>query len=163
MAKAQRSAAAPSTDDEPDATGSVMVDNRTSHIKVFWTRDAGDGKLAPPGREAQGHHRAYRILPGFNAAVPRQVWDLMMDHPGWRRWLEGNEVHVMDKGPTSLREGEALDMIERSASVDGMQRWHKIEQRPPVKAALAKKIVDMNQLATGKKTVLTDASTLEVG
>lgn len=162
MAKAQRSTAAPSTDDEP-ATGPVMVDNKTSHIKVFWTRDAGDGKLAPPGREAQGHHRAYRILPGFNADVPREIWNLMMEHPGWRRWLEGSEVVVMDKGPTSLREPDALDMIVRSASVDGMQRWHKAEKRPPVKAALAKKIVDMNQLATGRKTVLTDASTLEVG
>ncbi len=159
MAKAQRSPA-PSTS-EP--TGPVSVDNRAAHIKVFWTRDAADGAVVIPNTRQQGHNRAFRVLPGFNDRIPRRIWDLMMTQPGWKAWLDSSAVRVMTEPPTSLPPGDAIDLINRSACVKAMQRWHKHETRAPVKEALASKIVDMNQMATGKKTTIADDGTLEMG
>ncbi len=136
-------------DPAPDL-GPVAVDNRTHHIKMFWTRDLPSGEFEAPKTRRQGHNRPHRVLPGLNDSIPRNVWDLMLKNVGWKGWIESNTLHVLTKPPTEWNEHDALDLISRSADIMSMRRWRKLEKRKVISDALGKKIVDMTQMATGK-------------
>lgn len=134
-----------------EPVGPVAVDNKTPHIKVFWTRDVGkDGAIEAPSTRRQGHNRSHKVLPGLNDSIPRDVWDLMLKNPGWQEWIESEVLVVISTPPTEWNEASALDLIKRSADTMAMRRWRKLEKRKPVSEALGKKIREMTQMATGK-------------
>ena len=138
-------------DAAPEPVGPVAVDNRTHHIKVFWTRDVGkDGAVEAPSTRRQGHNRSHRVLPGLNDSIPRVVWALMLENNGWKEWIESEALVVIGKPPTEWSESNALDLIKRSACTMSMRRWLKLEKRPEITEVLEKKIREMMQMATGK-------------
>lgn len=137
-------------DAAPEPVGPVAVDNRTHHIKVFWTRDVGKGAIEAPKTRRQGHNRSHRVLPGLNDSIPRDVWNLMMENDGWKEWIESEALVVIGKPPTEWSESSALDLIKRSACTMSMRRWLKLEKRPAITEVLEKKIREMMQMATGK-------------
>lgn len=135
----------------PEPVGPVAVDNKTHHIKIFWTRDVGkDGAIEVPRTRRQGHNRSYRVLPGLNDSIPRDVWTLMMENGGWEEWIQSEALVVIAKPPTEWSEANAIDLIKRSACVMSMRRWLKLEKRRAITDVLDKKIREMMQMATGK-------------